>query len=197
MRNKCLSSVMGVLFLVAGPSRAQDAKTLRLSVEVVGSEYCQSGDLDVWELKVKLKYTNESSRDLILLKAMPVVQVKFRGTGPSNNFELPLDRISLNISRLPPAPSADFAILKPRESTGNSDAAQIFVKRTIQTSIGVQHGSEGFLELVVSPLWRRADSLQAQSRWSAFGSLWTENLGSDPLLIRVPEQPASQLCRNQ
>lgn len=189
----------------AGPEGAA-RQQLQLTLTPVEQKYCAGdGELDVLDMRLRLRYTNKGRHPVILYKgAGNVLRIMVsRNVEEARNKLFEVNASSTEISAgetgidYAPTPSPAFVVLAPEDTYETETGASVFVRRTAALRIeGSVPPGDHVLQLQIAT-WPETGSLaeKLRVRWRESGYLWSDPVTSEPMAFKIMEQRTVVECQ--
>jgi hypothetical protein len=171
---------------------------LRLTTTVVTQRYCRQAESDSSDnlrIKLRLRYTNDGRRPLVLYKHDNNVYREMishsleDATAQRYVWDLSLTAVTdgRDVTIAGPIPSASFVVLQSGQCFETETETTIFIRRdsTGRDADGLLSG-EYVLQVRVST-WPESEGLaeQLRSRWQGIGTLWFRDVTSVPMPFNI------------
>jgi hypothetical protein len=205
----CASFVSGLAPCASAQSALQPVPLfgdtmLRLDIRVKAERYCE-GDVDVGSLQLRsvLRFVNSGKRPLILYKgAGYTIETRaartvagLQGTKPEYHCLVDVDftgRTKLESAQ----PGPDFIVLQPQSDYAGVDVLGLVVGAGTGAPAGTLGPGSYYVQVTVgtSPPTPQSELATASQRWESWGYLWTQDIKSEPFLVKIDAKPKWRDC---
>jgi len=171
---------------------------LELSTSILKQEYCESGGM---RLKLRFRFTNSGMEPIILYRySLAVTTEMFSRTHKDAMNGRYFEKLEPLVDPILPEPKDTatpderlLVILEPGKSY-ETDQGSYMLGLTNATSDSLLLGDYYLRVTVPTWWWGEEKGLSLRNRWQSVGFLWTRDLTSGPMLIRVEKTAKTVKC---